>query len=87
MSIFEKIVADIKLPTKKVKQAEVDKAVRKINEQGFKIPIVIDVDSNVISGQERLMAAIELKMGSVPVIVAEEVKPKRTKTKKEAGGK
>ena len=87
MSIFEKIVADIKLPTKKVKQSEVDKAVRKINEQGFKIPIVIDVDSNVISGQERLMAAIELKMGSVPVIVAEEVKPKRTKTKKEAGGK
>lgn len=87
MSIFEKMVADIKLPTKKVKQAEVDKAVRKINEQGFKIPIVIDVDSNVISGQDRLMAAIELKMGSVPVIVAEEVKPKRSKTKKEAGGK
>ena len=87
MSIFEKIVADIKLPTKKVKQSEVDKAVRKINEQGFKIPIVIDEDSNVISGQDRLMAAIELKMGSVPVIVAEEVKPKKTRTKKEAGGK
>ena len=87
MSIFEKIVADIKLPTKKVKQADIDKAVKKINEQGFKIPIVIDVDSNVISGQERLMAAIELKMGSVPVVVAEEVKPKRARTKKEAGGK
>ena len=76
MSIFEKIVADIKLPTKKVKQADIDKAVKKINEQGFKIPIVIDVDSNVISGQERLMAAIELKMGSVPVIVAEESETK-----------
>ena len=87
MSIFEKIVADIKQPAKKVKRADVDIAIKKITEQGFKIPVVIDVDNNVISGQERLMAAIELGMGSVPVIVAEEVKPKRTRTKKEAGGK
>ena len=81
MGLFEKAVADIKEPTKKVKRADIDKAIKKINEQGFKIPIVIDVDSNVISGQERLMAAIELGMGSVPVIVAEEVKPKKTRAK------
>lgn len=87
MGIFEKALADIKLPTKKVKLADIEKAVKKINEEGFKVPIVIDVDSNVISGQDRLMAAIELKMGSVPVIVAEAVKPKKAKTKKEAGGK
>lgn len=87
MGIFEKTVADIKVPTKKVKQADIDKVVKVIYEQGFKVPIVIDEDSNVISGQDRLMAAIELKMGSVPVIVAEAVKPKRSKTTKEAGGK
>lgn len=81
MGIFEKAVADIKVPSKKVNQADIDKAVKVIYEQGFKVPIVIDEDGNVISGQERLLAAIELKMGSVPVIVAEEVKPKKTRAK------
>lgn len=85
MGIFEKAVADIKVPTKKVKQADINKAVKVIYEQGFKVPIVIDEDNNVISGQDRLMAAIELKMGSVPVIVAEAVKPKKTRKAKDAG--
>lgn len=90
MGIFEKAVADIKVPSKKVKQADIARAAKVIYEQGFKVPIVIDEDNNVISGQDRLLAAIELKMGSVPVIVAEAVKtetvkPKKTRKAKDAG--
>ncbi len=86
--IREMSVKDIVMTKAKVNQEDIDKAKKVIEEQGFKVPVVIGPDNKIISGQDRMAAALELKMGSVPVIVADEVvKPKRSKTKKEAGGK
>lgn len=85
--IREMSVKDIVMTKVKVKQEDIDKAKKVIEEQGFKVPVVIGPDNKIISGQDRMTAALELKMGSVPVIVADEVvKPKRT-TKGKAGGK
>ena len=85
--IREMSVKDIVMTKTKVKQEDIDKAKKVIEEQGFKVPVVIGPDKKIISGQDRMAAALELKMGSVPVIVADEVaKPKRT-TKGKAGGK
>lgn len=86
--IREMSVKDIVMTKAKVNQEDIDKAKKVIEEQGFKVPVVIGPDNKIVSGQDRMTAALELKMGSVPVIVADEVvKPKRSKTKKEAGGK
>lgn len=44
-----------------------------IKEFGFKVPIVIDKDNVIVAGHTRLLAAKELKMTTVPCIVADDL--------------
>jgi len=44
-----------------------------IKEFGFKVPIIIDKDKVIIAGHTRYKAAKELKLKSVPVIVADDL--------------
>lgn len=44
-----------------------------IKEFGFKVPIIIDKDNVIIAGHTRYKAAKELKLKTVPVIVADDL--------------
>lgn len=52
---------------------QVSKIAKSIQEFGFDVPIVVDKDGVIIKGHGRRMAAIELGMESVPVIVREDL--------------
>ncbi len=60
-----------------------DKAVeiveKSIKEFGFKNPIILDKNNEIIAGHTRLKAAINLKLKEVPVIRAEELTPEQVK--------
>ena len=72
MEILNKPTADL-VPyaknQKKHPKSQVDKIVSSIKEYGFVQPIVVDSNHEVIIGHGRLMAAIELGMDEVPVLV------------------
>lgn len=40
---------------------------------GFKVPIIIDVDNEIVAGHTRLKAAKKLKLDKVPCIVADDL--------------
>lgn len=44
-----------------------------IKEFGFKVPIIIDKDNVIIAGHTRYKAAKELKLKSVPVVIADDL--------------
>lgn len=50
-----------------------------IDEFGFKVPIVIDSNNVVVAGHTRLIAAKNLKMHTVPCIVADDLTPEQIK--------
>lgn len=50
-----------------------------IKQFGFKVPIVVDKDNVIVSGHTRYLAAIELGMKEVPVIVADDLTPEQIK--------
>lgn len=58
-----------------------------IKEFGFKQPIVIDKDNTIIAGHTRLLAAKELGLTEVPVIVADDLTPEQVKAYRLADNK
>ena len=60
-------------------EAAVEKVMKSIHEFGFKVPIVVDADHIVLAGHTRLLAAKELGMKKVPVIVASDLNEARAK--------
>lgn len=50
-----------------------------INEFGFKVPIVIDSNGEIIAGHTRYKAAVKLKMETVPCIVAADLTQEQIK--------
>lgn len=50
-----------------------------IREFGFKVPIVIDGEGNIIAGHTRLKAAKELGMEKVPCIIADDLSEEQVK--------
>lgn len=50
-----------------------------IKEFGFQSPIIVDRDGVIIAGHTRYKAARRLKLQEVPVIVAAELDPERSK--------
>ena len=60
-----------------------DKAVavvmKSIKNFGFKVPIILDKDNVIIAGHTRLQAAIQLNMGQVPVIRADDLTPEQAR--------
>lgn len=53
--------------------AAVDKVASSIKNFGFKVPIVVDSDNEIIAGHTRLKAAKKLGMDEVPCIVADDL--------------
>lgn len=51
----------------------VDKVAASIKEFGFKVPIIVDSKNVIVAGHTRLLAAKELGMEQVPVIVADDL--------------
>ena len=51
----------------------VDAVASSIKSFGFKVPIVIDGDNEIINGHTRLKAAKKLGLAEVPVIVADDL--------------
>ena len=51
----------------------VDAVERSIKEFGFKNPIIVDKDHVIISGHTRRLAAIQLGLKAVPVIVSDDM--------------
>ncbi|SPF52881.1 DNA methylase N-4/N-6 domain protein [Candidatus Desulfosporosinus infrequens] len=75
MKIIEISVGDIK-PYKNNPRNN-DQAVKKVAESikrfGFKVPIVLDKDNEIVAGHTRLRAAIELGMSTVPCLIADDL--------------
>ena len=65
----------------------VEPVANSIREFGFKQPIVIDTDNTIIAGHTRLLAAKELGLTEVPVIVADDLTPEQVKAYRLADNK
>ena len=59
--------------------AAVEKVMKSIQEFGFQVPIVVDRDNVILAGHTRLLAAKELGLDKVPVIVAKDLDDARAK--------
>lgn len=57
----------------------VDAVAASIKEFGFKVPIVIDADGEIIAGHTRLKAAKKLGLEKVPCIIADDLTPDQIK--------
>lgn len=57
----------------------VDAVVASIREFGFKVPIVIDKDCEIVAGHTRYKAAKKLGLKSVPCIIADDLTPEQIK--------
>jgi DNA modification methylase len=55
------------------------KVAASIAEYGWKVPLVVDADGVVIAGHTRLLAATQLGLASVPVIIASDLSPAQVK--------
>lgn len=57
----------------------VDAVASSIKNFGFKVPIVVDSNNEIINGHTRLKAAKKLGLETVPVIVADDLTPEQVK--------
>ena len=57
----------------------VDKVVSSIQEFGFKNPIIVDQNNEIIAGHTRLLAARKLGITEVPTIKADDLTPEQVK--------
>lgn len=65
----------------------VEPVANSIREFGFKQPIVVDKNNTIIAGHTRLLAARELGLTEVPVIVADDLTPEQVKAYRLADNK
>lgn len=81
MNIIEKKVSEIKPYEKNPRKN--DEAVKfvkaSIENFGFKVPIVIDKNNTIVCGHTRWKAAKELKMKTVPCIMADDLNEEQIK--------
>ena len=81
MQIIEKKLSEIK-PYKNNPRKN-DNAVpyvaESIREFGFKVPLVIDKDGEIVAGHTRYKAAQQLGLETVPCIIADDLTPQQTK--------
>ena len=57
----------------------VDAVAASIREFGFKVPIVIDKDREIVAGHTRYKAAMKLGLDKIPCIVADDLSPEQIK--------
>jgi site-specific DNA-methyltransferase (adenine-specific) len=58
---------------RKISQNAIDKVASSIKNFGFKVPIIIDKDNEIVAGHNRILAAKKLGMEEVPCIVVEDL--------------
>ena len=89
MNIIEKRVKDLK-PYEKNPRLN-DDAVKYVAESirnfGFKVPIVIDKDNNIVCGHTRWKACKKLKIDTVPCVVADDLTEEQIKAFRVADNK
>jgi site-specific DNA-methyltransferase (adenine-specific) len=81
LQIIEKKLTEIK-PYKKnprKNDAAVPYVAESIREFGFKVPLVIDKDGEIVAGHTRYKAAQQLGLETVPCIIADDLTPKQIK--------
>lgn len=81
MQIIERKISELKpyANNPRLNDAAVDAVAASIKEFGFKNPIIVDSDGEIIAGHTRLKAAQKLKMKTVPVIIADDLTPEQVK--------
>jgi len=60
---------------RKISEAAVAAVAGSIREFGFKSPIIVDAAGTIINGHTRLMAARQLGLATVPVVIAADLTP------------
>lgn len=58
---------------RKTSQNAIDNVASSIKNFGFKVPIIIDKDNEIVAGHTRILAAKKLGMEEVPCIVADDL--------------
>ena len=81
MQIIEKKLDEIKEYEKNPRKNDkaVDYVANSIKEFGFKVPIVIDKNNIIVAGHTRYKAAQQLKLDSVPCIIADDLTEQQVK--------
>ena len=70
-SPIEELIPYIRNPRKN--EQAISKVADSIMEFGFKQPIVVDSDMVVVAGHTRLMAAQQLELENVPIVIASDM--------------
>ena len=72
-------ITPYELNVKKHEREQVARICESINKFGFDVPIVVDKHGVIIKGHGRRLAAIELGMKEVPVIVRDDLTPEQVR--------
>ena len=89
MNIIEKRVKDLKPYEKnpRLNDDAVKYVAESIKEFGFKVPIVIDKDNNIVCGHTRWKACKKLKIDTVPCVVADDLTEEQSRAYRLADNK
>lgn len=89
MNIIEKKVKDLKPYEKNPRKNDdaVQYVANSIKEFGFRVPIVIDSDNNIVCGHTRWKACKKLKMETVPCVIADDLTEEQIKAFRVADNK
>lgn len=81
MKIIEYRIEDLKPYEKNPRNndAAVDFVVKSIQEFGFKVPLVVDVDGVIVAGHTRYKAAKKLGLKTLPCVLADDLSPEQVK--------
>lgn len=82
MEIIYKKIEDLKPYKRNPRKNEeaVEYVANSIKEFGFKVPIIIDKNNEIIAGHTRLLASKELKLKEVPCIIADDLTEEQVKS-------
>lgn len=70
-----------------ITEAAIDAVAKSIHEFGFRQPIVVDSDFNIVAGHTRLLAARKLQLAEVPVHVADNLSDEQVRALRIADNK
>lgn len=81
MQIIERKISELKpyANNPRLNDGAVDAVAASIKNFGFKVPLVVTADGEIIAGHTRLKAAQKLKLKTVPVIIADDLTPEQVK--------
>ena len=81
MEIINKKIEELKPYKNNPRNNEkaVDYVANSIKEFGFKVPIIIDKNNEIIAGHTRLKASIKLGLKEVPCIIADDLTEEQVK--------